>query len=840
MAYKFQRGDFTASGSINVEDALTGSGTVTLGTSATDLVEVVGNASFDNNVTLGDATSDIITVSGQLTASHGAKFAKNIPVFFGDAGTAAKIKGDGSQNLNLMGATLIANAASFAPESSACMTLGTTSAELGHIYIADDKKIQFGNGQDATIEYDEDGTDELRFAGAAVTFEQAVSFDGNVTLGFDQADVIDIDGQVTASHGMKIADTMGVLFAGDGVLDYSNATTQNSYISLKDNLGSAFGVFEAANTYLTFQTTNDQEAVVFGQNAQVADGKNVAFAGDGNIEFKAATTGQSGLVLNDNLASAFYIHQAGSNYLKFTTTNGLESMTAGVTLTGSIFSGSSVGAFVGDGSGLTNLSLDDASLTRGYVWIGDSDGEAAAVDAKTSGQILIGDGTDLNSVAVSGDVTISAAGAVTIANNAVETVMIKNNAVTMASMATGSVETNAIKQGAVTMAAMATGSLYNNAYRSGSVENVHLANSAITIGGTSTSLGSSITALTALTDLDMTAADHTIFDTVGANKLTIGASTTEVVVAGDLVVQGTTTTISASELEINDAHIRLAASSSASELKTAIGLNGGVSIQFGTASVQDPAKIAGSAPFEIQLISSSAGGTDIRNSAGYFGGAGFALYRSGSVFSDENAAGAAQLAKLQIDALSSSAGANFKNAISSSVGVNIGKGRIILNAITQESSLHGVSFDTQGMVLASGQSFATDGDEVQISDSDGIVSTVVTTLSAVTQLTGALELGSGIRYGGLTVLKQGANQVLTTTSSYVVVSGSSATTIKLPAAPGNGQWYGVKRSNNMTANVKINYNSGAKIDGDNEITLETAGAAVTLVYDGTTDQWNVF
>ena len=44
----------------------------------------------------------------------------------------------------------------------------------------------------------------------------------------------------------------------------------------------------------------------------------------------------------------------------------------------------------------------------------------------------------------------------------------------------------------------------------------------------------------------------------------------------------------------------------------------------------------------------------------------------------------------------------------------------------------------------------------------------------------------------------------------------------------------------MTANVKINYNSGAKIDGDNEITLETAGAAVTLVYDGTTDQWNVF
>jgi hypothetical protein len=816
MAYKFQRGDFTASGSINVEDALTGSGTVTLGTSATDLVEVVGNASFDNNVTLGDATSDIITVSGQLTASHGAKFAKNIPVFFGDADTAAKIKGDGSQNLNLMGATLISNAASFAPESSAGMTLGTTSAELGHIYIADDKKIQFGNGQDATIEYDEDGTDELRFAGAAATFEQAVSFDANVTLGNAQADVIDIDGQVTASHGMKIADTMGVLFAGDGVLDFSNATTNSSYVSL-----------------------------------------------------------------GDNLSNAFFFANGADTPLKFTTTDNLESATFGYTVTGSVFSGSSVGAFVGDGSGLTNLSLDDASLTRGYVWIGDSDGDAAAVDAKTSGQILIGDGTDLNSVAVSGDVTISTAGAVTIANNAVETTMIKNNAVTMASMATGSVETAALASGSVTrpkIGADAVGPeqmlLFDDAlvpttthfliadgtdYSSfalsgdvtctnagvvtiaaGAVENSMLANDYMIIGGTTVDLGDTITALTALTDLDLTAASHTIFDTVGANALTIGATTTEVIIAGDLVVKGTTHTISASELEVNDAHIRLAASSSASELKTAIGLNGGVSIQFGTASAQNPANQAGSAPFEIELISSSAGGADIRNSPGYFGGAGFALYRSGSVFSDEDANGSRQLAKLQIDVISSSAGANFLNGISSSVGLDIGKGRINFNAITQESSIHGVSFDTDGIVLDSGQSFATDGDEIQISDGDGIVSTIVTTLSAVTQLSGALELGSGIRYGGTTVLQQGANQVLTTTSSYVVVSGSSATTIKLPAAPGNGQWYGVKRSNNMTSNVKINYNSGAHIDGDEEIVLETAGAAVTLVYDGTTDIWNVF
>ena len=46
----------------------------------------------------------------------------------------------------------------------------------GSFHIADDKKIIFGANNDASIEYDEDGTDELRFAGANATFEQGVSF----------------------------------------------------------------------------------------------------------------------------------------------------------------------------------------------------------------------------------------------------------------------------------------------------------------------------------------------------------------------------------------------------------------------------------------------------------------------------------------------------------------------------------------------------------------------------------------------------------------------------------------------------------------------------------------
>ena len=91
-----------------------------------------------------------------------------------------------------------------------------------------------------------------------------------------------------------------------------------------------------------------------------------------------------------------------------------------------------------------------------------------------------------------------------------------------------------------------------NAMLAGSIANSKLANSAITIGGTSTALGGTITALTALTDLDLTAGNKTIFDTIGANTLTIGASDTTVSIAGNLTVAGTTTTVNSTTITVAD------------------------------------------------------------------------------------------------------------------------------------------------------------------------------------------------------------------------------------------------------------------------------------------------
>ena len=103
-----------------------------------------------------------------------------------------------------------------------------------------------------------------------------------------------------------------------------------------------------------------------------------------------------------------------------------------------------------------------------------------------------------------------------------------------------------IKSGGVTDAQLA-----------GSIANGKLANSALTIGGTATSLGGTITALTALTDLDLTAGAKTIFDTVGNATLTIGAGNTTVAIAGNLTVSGTTTTVASNTVTIGDALILL-------------------------------------------------------------------------------------------------------------------------------------------------------------------------------------------------------------------------------------------------------------------------------------------
>ena len=66
------------------------------------------------------------------------------------------------------------------------------------------------------------------------------------------------------------------------------------------------------------------------------------------------------------------------------------------------------------------LSLDKLeNLSRGNILVGNSSNRPSALDANDSGKILIGDGTDLNSVAVTGDITINSSGVTAIGSGVI-------------------------------------------------------------------------------------------------------------------------------------------------------------------------------------------------------------------------------------------------------------------------------------------------------------------------------------------------------------------------------------------------------------------------------------
>ena len=102
-----------------------------------------------------------------------------------------------------------------------------------------------------------------------------------------------------------------------------------------------------------------------------------------------------------------------------------------------------------DGStAITALDIDmalagKATFNGDVVVTGDLTvtGDDITMGTNTSGHIMVADGTNFNPVAVSGDVTISSAGAVTIANDAVETAMVNANVISGQTAITSGVDT---------------------------------------------------------------------------------------------------------------------------------------------------------------------------------------------------------------------------------------------------------------------------------------------------------------------------------------------------------------------------------------------------------------
>ncbi len=184
----------------------------------------------------------------------------DVPYFKDDGGTATSMIASGGGSGSPGGSdTQIQynNGGSFGGVAS--LTFDDSS---GHLTVIDDKKLQFGTGNDASIEYDEDGNDVLAIDGAATKFTVAgVEIENGSTTGAaaltidnddtDQialsidaanidADVIDIAADaVTTANVMDVsadALTSGAIL---NLVSDSNSTTARSLVKItNDNTAS--------------------------------------------------------------------------------------------------------------------------------------------------------------------------------------------------------------------------------------------------------------------------------------------------------------------------------------------------------------------------------------------------------------------------------------------------------------------------------------------------------------------------------------------------------------------------------------------------------------------------
>ena len=181
-----------------------------------------------------------------------------------------------------------------------------------------------------------------------------------------------------------------------------------------------------------------------------------------------------------------------------------------------------VGAFTIANDAVTNTKL--ANIAQGSVKVGGGSNAPTDLDAKTSGQILVGDGTDIVSVAVSGDVTLASNGAVTIGNDKIDS----------QHYAAASIDNEHLADSAVDSDELA----------SGSVDDGHLSDGVATgLAGTGLSAALGVLSIDAAQAITSVTGDFTV--------------------TGDLVVSGDTVTTNVATVEIEDPMVRLATSNAA-------------------------------------------------------------------------------------------------------------------------------------------------------------------------------------------------------------------------------------------------------------------------------------
>jgi len=255
---------------------------------------------------------------------------------------------------------------------------------------------------------------DLTVSGGDITLGSTSIFSGGDTTSLNNIDAIDATTEATIESAI---DTLGNLTAASSLVTVGtlNSGAISSGFGNIDNGTSTLNTGNATVDTLT----NDSSVAA----SHITGSFTGSFVGDGS-----GLTGVTAAVDIDSLSAAGI---AQTDLLIFSDA-GTESKITFSDFEDTIFGAISGDATIAAGGALTiaNDSVDNnmlANITRGSIKVGGASDAPTDLDAKTDGQILVGDGTDINSVAVSGDVALANNGAVTIQANAVEGSMLNSN-----------------------------------------------------------------------------------------------------------------------------------------------------------------------------------------------------------------------------------------------------------------------------------------------------------------------------------------------------------------------------------------------------------------------------
>ena len=263
---------------------------------------------------------------------------------------------------------------------------------------------------------------------------------------------------------------------------------------------------------------------------------------------------------------------------------------AGVDVTGNLVVSAHIsasllsGSFYGDGSNLTGVAQDIDTLT-----------ELDAAPHATQDEFLVSDnGTEvrvsMTNVAKgvfavasdSGDATIGADGGITINTDSVEGTMLNTNAADTSTIELSSDTLSVLKvPNALTLS---TGLSAGGTYDGAAARSVTVASAQTgiqTIYNTALIVGRAANDTT----INFTTDDQIVFDVGSTEALKL--TTSGVTVAGDLVVNGSTTTISSTNLAVGDQFIFIATGSAASNVDGGIVVQEGSNVDTGSAFYHD-------------------------------------------------------------------------------------------------------------------------------------------------------------------------------------------------------------------------------------------------------------